>query len=135
MYLTNFGVRNRLVPRLCNARFPSYGPPSPNEVLHPLGMDPRAEPMCVMGRTSHELYFEGVILFCVIKGSRVTDKSSFGPRYNTVSTVKKTLGYSARSAIGACARAWGPVCVYSTFSTPSGSLSSGYSAGANVPYT
>ena len=62
MYLTNFGSRNRLklVPRPCDARFPSYGPPSPNEAPHPQGTDPRAEPMYVSDRARHGLSFEGL---------------------------------------------------------------------------
>ena len=57
MYLTNFGKINRLklVPRPCDARFPNYGPPSPNEAPLPPGVDPRAEPMCVSDRASQEL--------------------------------------------------------------------------------
>ena len=62
MYLTNFESRNRLklVPRPCDARFPSYGPPSPNEAPHPQGTDPRAEPMYVSDRARHGLSFEGL---------------------------------------------------------------------------
>ena len=62
MYLTNFGSRNRLklVPRPCDARFPSYGPPSPNEAPHPQGTGPRAEPMYVSDRARNGLSFEGL---------------------------------------------------------------------------
>ena len=62
MYLTNFGSRNRLklVPRPCDARFPSYGPPSRNEAPHPQRMDPRAESMYVSDRVRHGLSFEGL---------------------------------------------------------------------------
>ena len=63
MYLTNFGSRNRLklVPRTCDARFPSYGPPSHlMKPSTPRGMDPRAESMYVSDRVRHGLSFEGL---------------------------------------------------------------------------
>ena len=64
MYLTNFGSRNRLklVPRPCDARFLSYGPPSHSQLTKPPppGDGPLAEPMCVSDRARHGLSFEGL---------------------------------------------------------------------------